>query len=124
MTLREKVSLQEFSIDTALSPEAIREAGKRAAEAGTRFLDSKVVENGVADSIIRYSIMGPAGFVKAMEIFVEWEELGDGQRRVSMKVGEFMTDQMKLYFIPIWPKSVSAMGPLKRFSARLRKKLS
>lgn len=124
MTPREKVSTQEFTIDTSLDPEAIREAGQRAAEAGTRFLESRVVENGVADSTIGYSITGPGGFVQQMELAVTWKELDDGQRRVSMEVGEFMTDQMKIAFIPIWPKSVTAMGSLKRFAARLRKELS
>lgn len=125
MNAQEKVSMQEFAVDTALNPESIREAGRRAAEAGTRFLDNKVVENGVADSSIRYVVTNPIGFMESMEIFVGWEELDGGQRRVEMKVGEFMTDRFTLWgFIPLGPKMVSAMGPLKRFSDRLRKELS
>lgn len=125
MTLREKVSLQEFSVDTKLSPEAIREAGRRAAEAGTRFLDKRVVEEEAVDSTISYVITGPGGFVQVMDFMVGWEDMGDGRRRVSLAVGDFMTDRMTLWgFIPIGPKTVTAMGSLKRFSARLRKELS
>ena len=125
MTLREKVATQEFSIDTALSPEAIREAGQRAAEAGTRFLQSTIREDEVTDSGISYVFMGPGGFVQQMELAVGWEDNGEGQRRVTLEVGDFLTDRMTLWgFIPIGPKSVIALGSLKRFSATLREELS
>lgn len=125
MTPREKVSLQEFTMDTALSPESIREAGQRAAEAGTRFLESRVVEKGVEDSTISYVITGPGGFVQLMDLAVGWGDTGEGQRRVTLEVGDFATERWTLWgFIPIGPKSATAMGPLKRFSARLRKELS
>lgn len=124
MNPREKVTMEEFTIDTRLDPEAIREVGRRAAGAGTRFMTSTVVEHVVADSVISYVINGPGGFVRQMELAVGWEELGDGKRRVTLEVGEFMTDQMKIAFIPIWPKSVTAMGSLKRFATRLRRELS
>jgi hypothetical protein len=125
MTLREKVSAQEFSVATGRKPEGIREAGQRAAEAGTRFLESTVVEHEVADSAISYIINGPGGFVQKMDLTVRWDDTGDGQHRVSLEVSDFMTDRMVLWgFIPIGPKSVTAMGSLKRFAARLRKELS
>jgi hypothetical protein len=68
MTPQEKVSEQEFSIETALSPEAIREAGQRAAEAGKVFMESTVVEHEVTDSYIIYVINGPGGFVQQMAL--------------------------------------------------------
>ena len=125
MTLREKVSAQEFSVATGRNPEDIREAGQRAAEAGARFLESTVVEHQIADSAINYVVNGPGGFVQKMDLTVRWETTGNGQRRVSLEGGDFMTDRMVLWgFIPIGPKSVTAMGSLKRFAARLRKELS
>ena len=121
MNAREKVSAQEFSVDTALDPEAIREAGRRATEAGTRFLQNTIREYAVEDSAIGYVITGPGGFVQQMDLAVGWEDLFDGKRRVTLEVGEFLTEQTKIYFIPIGPKSAVAMGSLKLFSARLRK---
>ena len=113
------------SIDAKLSPEAIREACRRAAEAGTRFLDKRIVEEEVVDSTISYAITGPGGFVQVMDFMVGWEGIGDGRRRVSLAIGDFMTNRMTLWgFIPIEPRSVTAMGSLQRFSARLRKELS
>lgn len=125
MNAREKVSLQEFTIDTNLDPEAIREAAQRAAEAGMRFLKSTVHEAGVADSVIGYVIAGPGGFVEQMELAVGWEDVGEGRRRVTLEVGDFGTSRWVLWgFIPIGPKSATGMGSLKRFSERLRKELS
>lgn len=126
MNPRAKVSLEEFSIDTTLDPEAIRDAGQRAAEAGTRFLESKIVEREVADSTIGYVINSSGGLFsqRLMDLTVGWEELGDGKRRVSLEVGDFATSRWELWgFIPLSPKSPTAMGSLKRFSARLRKDL-
>ena len=125
MKVQEKVSQQEFTIDTALSPEDIREAAQRAAEAGTRFLESTVHEAGVADSVIGYVIMGPGGFAEQMELAVGWEDVGEGRRRVTLEVGDFGTSRWVFWgFIPIGPKPATGMGSLKRFSERLRKELS
>ena len=125
MKAQEKVSLQEFIIDTDLDPEGIREAGRRAAEAGTLFLQSTVQEAGVTDSVIGYVITGPGGFKELMELAVGWEDVGEERRRVTLEVGDFGTEQIKFfYFIPIGSKSATGMGSLKRFSERLRKELS
>lgn len=125
MSAREKVSTQEFTIETDLDPQGIREAAQRAAEAGTRFLESTVHEAGVADSVIGYSITGPGGFVEQMELAVGWEDVGEGRRRVTLEVGDFGTSRWVLWgFIPIGPKAATGMGSLKRFSERLRKELS
>lgn len=127
MNAREKVSLQEFSIDTALDPEAIHDAGRRAAEAGTRFMESKILEDEVTDSTINYAINSSGGIFsqRLMDLIVGWQELGDGKRRVSLGVGEFATSRWELWgFIPISPKSPTALGSLKGFSARLRRDLS
>ena len=128
MKLQEKVSLQEFTVDTTLSPEAIREACGRAAEAGTRFMDKKVVEHGISESAIGYVINSAGGLfsTELMELAVGWEELENGKRRVTLEVGDdFATTRWVLGgFIPIGPKSAAGMGSLKRFSDRLRKELS
>ena len=127
MKLQEKVSLQEFTVDTTLSLEAIREACGRAAEAGTRFLESKVVEHGVSDSVIGYVINSSGGLfsTQLMEFAVGWEEIGEGRRRVTLEVGDFGTSRWVLWgFIPIGPKTATGMNSLKRFSARLRKEIS
>lgn len=124
MSAREKVSQQEFTIDTTLSPEDIREACGRAAEAGTQFLQSTVHEAGVVDSVIGYVITGPGGFVELMDLAVGWEEIGEGRWRVTLEVGDFGTEQWKVFYIPIGPKSATGMRSLKQFSARLRKELS
>lgn len=125
MNAREKVSQQEFTMETTLNPEDIPEACGRAAEASTRFLESKVVEHGVSDATISYVINGSFG-TKLMELAVGWEELENGKRRVTLEVGDnFATKRWVLWgFIPVTPKSATAMGSLKLFSARLRKELS
>jgi len=126
MTPQEKVSMQEFTIDTSLDPEAIREAGQRAAEAGTQFMGCKIHEHGVSESVIGYVIDGFGISGRQMELAVGWKEIGEGRRRVTLEVGDdFATSRWELWgFIPISPKSATAMGPLKLFSARLRKELS
>ena len=124
MKAREKVTLQEFTMDTGLDPESIRQACGRAAEAGTQFLQSTVHEAGAVDSVIGYVITGPGGFVEQMELAVGWEEIAEERRRVTLEVGGFIIEQIKIYYIPVGSKSPVAMGSLKRFSARLRKELS
>jgi hypothetical protein len=118
--------MQEFTVDTALDAEAIREACGRAAEAGTRFLDTKVVEYAATDTAIGYVINGVNLLgTQLMDLAVGWEEIGDGRRRVTLEVGDFVTDRWALWgFIPLSPRSPVAMGSLKRFSASLRKELS
>lgn len=121
MTPRDKVSAQEFSVDTALDPEAIREAGQLAAEAGAQFMGPKIREHGVSSSVIGYVI----GSSEVMELAVGWEELENDKRRVTLKVGDnFATERWQWNFIPLSPKYPTAMGPLKRFSERLRKELA
>lgn len=127
MGAQEKVSLQKFTIETALDPEAIREACGRAAEAGsTQFLGHSIHEYEASDSVLGFVISGPGGFVELMGLAVGWEELENGKRRVKLDVGDdFATERWALYgFIPLSPRSPTAMGSLKRFSARLRKELS
>lgn len=126
MSAQEKVSAQKFTVETTLSPEAIREAGLRAAEAGTQFMGCKIHEYGVSKSVIGYVIGGLGAGERQMELAVGWEELKDGKRRVTLEVGDnFATNRMVLLgFIPLSPYSPTAIGPLKRFSQRLRKELS
>lgn len=127
MSAQEKVSAQEFTMDTTLIPEAIREACGRAAEAGMQFMGSKIYEHGISSSVIGYVIEASVfDGTRVMELAVGWEDLEDGRRRVTLEVGDnFATKQWQLYgFIPLSPKSPAAMGSLKRFSERLRKELS
>ena len=60
MGAREKVSAQEFTAETTLSPQAIREACGRAAEAGMQFMGPKIHEHGVSSSVIGYFIEASA----------------------------------------------------------------
>jgi hypothetical protein len=124
MTVREKVAAAEFAAQTVLEPEAIRKAGQRSAEAGKRYLTSTIYEKDVQPGGIGYVVKGPGGLAQQMTFTVTWTEPSNGLRRVSLQVGDFITGQSTFMFIPIGPKTVPALGSLKRFAEALRGELS
>ena len=124
MTVRDKVSAIEFVDETGLDRHGIRAAGHRAMEAGKRFMSNTISESQVTDDFISYAIKGPGGFVTQMKMVVRWHELGQGRRRVSFSVGDFLTSQSKVMFIPISPKSAPALTSARRFAEALRAELA
>lgn len=125
MAVQEKVSAIEFTEETGLAPAEIREAGRRAAEAGRRFMTSTISEAASGDSSISYVAKGPGGVVKQMAMRVRWEELGGGRRRVHFSVDDYITIQQKMFmFIPVGPKQAPALGSASRFVEVLRAELA
>lgn len=125
MPVQDKVSALEFTQETRLDPAAIREAGRRAAESGRRFMTSAISEAGANDTSIKYVAKGPGGFVEQMAMIVRWEELGEGRRRVHFSVGDYLTIQSKVFmFIPAGPKTAPALTSAQRFAAALREELA
>jgi hypothetical protein len=122
--IREKVSAIHFETETGLSPEQIREAGRRSMEAGRRFMNSTISETGGAAEIQGYVIKGPGGLKQQLAMTVSWEEIGQGRRRVSFEVGDFMTSQQTIMFIPIAPKTAPGLTSARRFAEALREELS
>lgn len=120
---REKVAETEFTATTRLDGQGIREAGLRAAEAGRRFANSTIVEDGVNGSSIRYSVKGPMRVVKQMVMTVSWNEAGDGRRNVRFSIDDYTTVRQTVFFIPITPKSVPALPSARRFAEALRAEL-
>lgn len=125
MPVQDKVSAIEFTQETGLDPGAIREAGRRAAEAGRRFMTSTISEAGSNDTSIKYLAKGPGGFVEQMAMIVRWEEVGGGRRRVHFSVGDYLTVQSKVFhFIPAGPKQAPALKSAQRFAEALRAELA
>jgi len=119
----EKVRAQAFTVSTDLSPEQLREAGQRAIAVSKRAMTSAVHEDRVSDHAISYKVKGPGGLVTQMAFAVTWDDNDDGTRKVSLKIGEYMTARTTVLFIPVTPKRVPALGSLERFSAQLRQDL-
>lgn len=125
MPVQDKVAAIEFTQDTGLEPAAIREAGRRAAESGRRFLSSAISEAGANDSSIKYLAKGPGGIVEQMAMIVRWEEIGGGRRRVQFSVGDYITLQSKVFlFIPSGPKTAPALKSAERFAEAFRAELA
>jgi hypothetical protein len=123
MSAQDRVAAHEFAVETKKDAAAIREAGTHAVEAGRRFLTNTIKEAASRGSMTQYLIKGPGGIVQQMLINVRWRDLGNGRRSVTLEVPSFLTTRPTFMFIPIGPKSVPAMGSLKRFSAALRAEL-
>ena len=120
---QDKVNATEFSVETGLDEREIRQAGQVAIEAGKRFMTSTISEAGVSANRIDYVIKGPGGIMQQMAFRVGWEQTPSGRRRVQMKVGEYMTTRQTVLFVPVTPKSVTALVSVKRFAEALQREL-
>lgn len=123
-TVQDRVSANNFTTATRLSPSGIRDAGQRAIDHGRRFLTNTISEKQAGNSYIDYSIKGPGGLVTQMTFRVSWQEDGRGSRRVQLVVGDYMTAQQKLLaIIPLGPTTAPARVSLERFTTAFRKEL-
>lgn len=123
MAIRDKVAAIEFVIETNLSPGDIREAGQRSLEAGRRFMNSTISESAAGAAAQNYVIKGPGGFVSQMALRVSWDEPVGGRRRVQFEVGDFITSQSTVMFIPLGPKTAPGLTSARRFAEALRQEL-
>ena len=86
-------------------------------------MTSNISEAGVSANRIDYVIKGPGGIMQQMAFRVGLEQTPSGRRRVQMKVGEYMTTRQTVLFVPVTPKSVTALVSVKRFAEALQREL-
>ncbi|MGY1822026.1 hypothetical protein [Geodermatophilus sp. SYSU D00079] len=124
VALEDDVAAVAFTAETALGPELIRAAGRRAAEAARRYLRTTISEVRATTSGIRYLAQGPGGFERQMALRVAWEEVGGGRRRVHLTVGDYLVERSRVLGVPVGRASVPALGSARRFAEALRAELT
>ncbi|MGK5173617.1 hypothetical protein [Geodermatophilus sp. CPCC 205761] len=123
MAVQDDVAAVAFAVETELGPAQIREAGRRAAEAGRRYMRTTISESHATRSGVRYVAYGPGGFVRQMALQVSWEEAGAVRRRVWLSVGDHLVERARLLGIPLGRATVPALWSARRFAAALRSEL-
>ncbi|MGK5110406.1 hypothetical protein [Geodermatophilus sp. CPCC 205506] len=124
MAVQDDVAAVAFAVETELGPAQIRAAGRRAAEAGRRYMRTTISESHATRSGVRYLAYGPGGFVRQMALRVSWEEAGAGRRRVWLSVGDHLVERARLLGIPLGRATVPALWSARRFAAALRSELT
>ncbi|MGY1635469.1 hypothetical protein ACI78V_02305 [Geodermatophilus sp. SYSU D00742] len=124
MAVEDDVAAVAFTVETQLGPAEIRAAGRRAAEAGRRYLRTTISETRATGSLVRYVAQGPGGFERQMALQVAWEEIGGGRRRVHLTVGDHLVERSRVLGVPVGRASVPALESARRFAAALRVELA
>jgi hypothetical protein len=124
VAVEDDVAAVAFTAETELGPEAIRAAGRRAAEAARRYLRTTISEVRATASGVRYLAQGPGGFERQMALRLAWEEIGGGRRRVHITVGDYLVERSRVLGIPFGPATVPALGSARRFAEALKTELT
>ncbi|MBB3086875.1 hypothetical protein [Geodermatophilus sabuli] len=124
MAVEDDVAALAFTAETELGPTAIRAAGRRAAEAARRYLQTTISETRASAAGLRYLAQGPGGFERQMALQVAWEEIGGGRRRVRLTVGDYLVERPRVLGIPVGRGTVPALASARRFAAALRAELT
>jgi hypothetical protein len=124
VAVEDDVAAVAFTAETELGPEAIRAAGRRAAEAARRYLRTTISEVRATGAGIRYLAQGPGGLERQMALRVAWEEIGGGRRRVHLTIGDYLVERSRVLGIPFGRASVPALGSARRFAEALRAELT
>jgi hypothetical protein len=118
------VAAVAFMVETTLGPAQVREAGRRAAEAGRTYMQTTITETQATGSTVRYVAHGPGGFVRQMALQVRWEDAGPGLRRVHLTVGDHLVERPRFLGIPLGRATVPALPSARRFADALRAALT
>jgi len=109
----------EWSVETALDPQEIRAAGRRALSGGPH--DGAVREDLANAGSVSYAVVDPDSLATQMTVVVSWHELGAGRRRVTLSVrGHVVRRTRLLGVLPVGRPEVPAEEPARSFSAALR----
>ncbi|NEK59039.1 hypothetical protein GCU56_14300 [Geodermatophilus sabuli] len=123
MAVEDDVAAVEFTVETGLGVAAIRAAGKRAAEAGRRYMRTTISETRADGGVVGYVARGPGG-VRQMALRMSWAAAGRGRLRVHLSVGEYQVERPRLFGIPVGRATVPALDSARRFAAALRAELA
>ncbi|MGY1624173.1 hypothetical protein ACI789_18400 [Geodermatophilus sp. SYSU D00965] len=124
MAVEDDVAAVAFTVETRLGPAQIREAGRRAAEAGRAYMQTTITETQATGSVVRYVAHGPGGFVRQMALQVRWEDAGPGLRRVHLTVGDHLIERPRFLGISLGRTTVPALPSARRFADALRAALT
>jgi hypothetical protein len=120
--LQAKIDAAEFQREVALSADSIRQACRRAAEAGKVRANSTVKEVDDLGNAVVFRVKNTMGPTIAL-LQVTWEP-SDDTTRVQFEVLEYTTTRPAVAgFIPAGPKSIPALKSIQRFSEALRLEL-
>jgi hypothetical protein len=117
----QKISDTGFTVVTRLDHNAILNAAEAAAGKASTTLD-KVQQATAPGSGFAFEVKR-VGLAKIASFVVDITEDPAG-RRVTMRPLTYVTSQPRVMFIPVGPKSSSALRPLQRFSDAFQRSLA